>query len=924
MLSSEILSILTDLIDSNSTTDATVPTVEATTLQERIESVTAEAGRVQTIDVTGSSEIDSIRIMSQPSHGHVSVNPDLSLALVLSEEPGNTAATDFRYEIAYANGSTQQVNTQLSLTASQQQAGWGAGNFYMLAENANGKMVVEHGDKHRKVYVTSGDNGLTAAEIAAREGIDASKITADWLVKHPAYGSTPATALSTDLGIALWYKVTGPANGPVSHWLLFERGHDYVNTNRLVYPGANGESELHPIMIGAYGAGKDPVIHDTIKIYQQDSFNVVIQGIDVNNMTTLEGGNVILDSVSMKKGETAIQNMDGFTLRNSDIVNIHLDKPANDATDWSAAHLNRISGAYIANTDGLLIENNLFDHNGWADGYKRDLSGSSQPPSMYSHNLYLQASNLDVTVRDNVLMRGASFGAQVRSGGVIEDNAFIDNNAGLNTLGGVYNGSAPVGNYSLVLDNLVTSASHKRVAVAEGALSMGIDNAARQSSLIGNIVAHLADPNNAAEIAAKPVTHSPLSAGTNTYFNDTIVHNWGTAAAKNTAGLDKAVLNNTTIQHFTSQLTGKATIADLGNYLRNQYDKHLSGGADADAIIDYFRKGFGQDTGHRAAADTLHFAPDDRGDGMRWDNRLNWDSGDLPGTKAGDSVDLNGNRVLFGAQTVAVDDFIFGDYGQLNATSGKLTVTGGISVADTGATLEIDRAGQVWVNSYLDSDRLEIDVAGGRFANDGVFAGQTDLKVSDNGQAILAIEGSSFDLSANSVLTITGTQTRVGFDGATNGNAVLRMDDDAAMSFVSTAQGLGKLAEFRSGALGEVSKVTSGIHLDGDLKIDLTAWEASNSTAATTWTVLDADQIIGNFDNLDISGLASNRNALLTIDYVRDEVRLQVSAEGTGDGSVRITTSGDANFDAYTSSTQMHSLWDSLNADMPAISDNIL
>ena len=42
----------------------------------------------------------------------------------------------------------------------------------------------------------------------------------------------------------------------------------------------------------------------------------------------------------------------------------------------------------------------------------------------------------DVTVRDNIIMRGASFGAQVRGGGFIEDNVFLDNNAGVNFLGG--------------------------------------------------------------------------------------------------------------------------------------------------------------------------------------------------------------------------------------------------------------------------------------------------------------------------------------------------------------------------------------------------------------------------------------------------------------------------------------------------------
>ncbi|WP_163277909.1 hypothetical protein, partial [Klebsiella aerogenes] len=80
----------------------------------------------------------------------------------------------------------------------------------------------------------------------------------------------------------------------------------------------------------------------------------------------------------------------------------------------------------------------------------------------------------------------------------------------------------------------------------------------------------------------------------------------------------------------------------------------------------------------------------------RWDNRLNWSTGDLPGTQDGDSVDLGGNRVLFVAETVTVDDFIFGDFGQLKITSGKLTIDHDIATSATGNLLQIGNAGQVW------------------------------------------------------------------------------------------------------------------------------------------------------------------------------------------------------------------------------------
>lgn len=899
----------------------------------RVETFDAEAGRVTTLDAAGfmkGADIAGIEILSQSTSGHISVNPDMSLAVVLSEDPANVDPFEFRYEITYANGDTQEVQAQVAPEASAQELGWSKGEYYMLEEDQSGALVIEHGDNHRKVYVTGSEDGLTRADIAAREGISESTVTKKWLEAHSEYGGSAEMALATDVGMDLWYHVSAGVKGPVSNWLLFERGYEYNETNRLIPRASNGESELHPIVIGAYGEGADPVINSTVKLYQENSVNIVVRDIDVQGAMVLQGGNLLVDGVSFsgQNGSINIQNMDGFTLRNSDIVDVFRETAVDDADTWNP-HLNRISGGYIKNVEGLLIEGNLFDHNGWGDGYDPNRSvDSPQPPSMYSQNLYIQNDNEDVTLRDNVLMRGASFGAQVRSGGFVEDNVFIDNNAALNTLGGDYGGDGPIGHYSLLLDNLVTSAGHKRVSAAEGALSMGIDAWGIENSLVGNIIAHMADPNNPAEIAEKTVTHPALKTGTDVFFNDTIVYNWNapsrsTNPDQNVDGLDHDILDQTTIQNFTAALLGQesATIADLADYLRAQYSGASDTDLSADQIIAWFREGFGLDTDLRDASATLRFVPDERGDGMRWDNRLNWDSGDLPGTRDGDSIDLGGNKVLFGGQTVTVDDFIFGDYGALRATSGRLNIDGRISVSETGASLEIDNAGQVWTRGYLDSDQLRIDVSGGRFANEGVFAGAADLSLDDNGQVLLATAGGSFDLAAGSQISITGTRAKLGFDGATGDTAVLRMHDGAALEFVSTADGLGGLSEFRSGAFGEASNVTSGIHLDGTLRIDLAAWDAS-ATAGAKWTVIDADQIIGGFDAVDIIGMAGNRDAALQVDYVRDEVRLLISAEGTGTGAVRITEFGDSDFIDYTTDPLLEALWDDLNAGLPTLSDS--
>ena len=526
-----------------------------------------------------------------------------------------------------------------------------------------------------------------------------------------------------------------------------------------------------------------------------------------------------------------------------------------------------------------------------------------------------------MTLRDNIFMRASSFGTQLRPGGVAEDNLFLDNNAALNFFKG--------GNYSLLLGNVVTSAGYKELAVENGAVSMGIGNYTQHSALIDNIIAHLADPNNAAEHARKTIVHKPLS-DLSGIVNDTIIYNWENLSQKagapsshiNIDGLDTAVLNQTTIQNFTAQLLGRktATISDLANHLRAQAEGKLDKTVDADLINAFFREGFGLDTTLRATAEVVRFAPDDRAEGMRWDNRLNWSTEDLPGTQDGDSVDLGGNRVLFAAETVTVDDFVFGDFGQLRATSGKLTIAGEVSTADTGGLLQIDNAGQVWIDGYRDSDTLAVEMAGGRLANTGAFAGAADIEVAEDAQLLLATAGARFDLAGGSRLTVAGTKAKVGFDGGDGTAATLHLHDGATLTFAADKSGLGRISEFHSGAF-DASEVLSGVRLDGDLVVDLSALDQKSGG---TWTLIDADQMIGSFNDIVITGLGAKRDALVRYDYTSDQVILLLGDSGKGTGQIRSATSGDERFVDYSQDAALKALWANLQAAMPAVTDDPL
>ncbi|GHG11449.1 PA14 domain-containing protein [Paracoccus aerius] len=891
-------------------------------------SATAQEDRVAQLEIPGSvtngQQISLIRILEQPETGHVSVSPDNGITLVMTDAQKGFAQVAFSYEVTLADNTVVRVDANVDLTPAQNADGWSLGEGYMLETESHGNLILEHGDNHRKIFVSGGEHALTKEDIAAMEGTTVAAIEktyggwGNWLSKNSEYGATEDMALTADLGMALWNATT--AFKTTSNWLLFERGYEYSEAQRLFTRGANGESELNPLVVTAYGEGEDPQLGD-MNIVQNQSANMVITGVKLGSAQALLGANLLIDNVTVTK-EGNFQNVNGLTIRRSDFVDIFREVPLNDTDTW-AQHINRISGTYIANSKGVRLESNLFDHNGWADGYDYNLAATSpMPPSMYSHNIYIQSNNYDVSLVDNIIMRGASFGAQVRSGGFIEDNAFIDNNAAVNFFGGDKNAAGQsLGNYTLMNGNLITSAGHKRVSSQEGALAFGIDDFGKQTSLIENIIAHMADPANAAEIAAKFVTHHALSKNDTRFFDDTIIYRWASghksqsnSLDSNTEGRDVVRMDKTTIQQFASQLLVKegATIADLAALLRAQAHGQLDAVVDADLIIAFFREGFGLDISARTGSETLVFTPDERGDGMRWDNRLNWSTNDLPGTREGDSVNLAGNAVYFGNYTETVDDFEFGDFGKLVATSGKLTIDGNIGVSEMGASLSIERAGQIWIDGYRDSDILKIDIAGGRFANKGDIIGMIDMHVSNNAQALLAIHGGSFELIDDSSLVIEGSRVKVGFDGHNGDTGVLRMHDGSTLSFTADVAGLSTLGEFRSGTFGKAPEIDTAIRLNGDLKIDVSAWAAGS--ASVSETLIKADEILGSFDSIEVIGMLGDRNATIVIDYDADEFRFVMGpANGTGTGEISTLVIGADSATNWQQKADMQDLWQALH-----------
>ena len=851
------------------------------------------AGRTSTIDLGTEG---SFRILRQPDLGHVSVNPDGTLSLVISD-PKATGTTSFDVAVTGSDGTQRAITSEIEIIPPAQLDGWGKNDHYVLQTDDQGRTVVEHGDSHRKVFVTDGDHGVTKSQIAVMLGQAEGEVNLQNVFRDVAsgkiggnvalLGTTEALAVSVEVGQSLWQSLNwyDAQAGGNSNWLLLERGHEY-DIGQIVVRGSQGESELHPKLVTAWGEGEKPVVTNKQMIWQEESSNYVFQDVDfTGSIFGLIGENFIFENATISERGAAFQGMDKVTIRNSGIEDTTREAPADGV--WNP-HATRSAGLYVAGMDGLLIESTIIHHNAWADDYQE--AGGGQPPSMYSHNVYLQDSTRDVTFRDNIVSQGASFGAQFRGGAYVENNAWIDNNIAFSLVGGDYRGAGPVGNFSYVADNVVTSAGYK-VAPQIGAVSGGIDDPARQTTFKGNIVAHLANPDDPAEMAQKIYSNGALTKAEDAYFDDTVIWNWlgskggphpSGKESRNVEGLDHAALDAATIQNLASEILGYngATIADFMDHIQANGSVATGAPVTADTIVQWFQDRFGVDRNVQAS-EIARFVPDERAEGVRWDNRINWQGDAMPAE--GQAVDLGGNHVTVGAMTLRIGALDLGHDGAVSVTSGRLE-TGKIEVDDSGR-IHIEDAGQFWTMGYDGADRLVIAAEGGRFANEGDVTGLIEMHLSGNAQAILA-SGGRFLFQEGSSLEVVGSAVKVGMDGNARVPASVTFLDGSTLSFVADAKGISTLGEFRSGAFGE-GGVESMIDIGGaQISVDLSAWNGIG-----TLTLVDADALVGTLDegSIEITGLGA-RDAEFRVDHDADTVVLTTTA---GNGIVSFSSTID-------------------------------
>ena len=298
-----------------------------------------------------------------------------------------------------------------------------------MAQDANGYTIWTESGDTRKVYVSQSD------------GDDADS------------GLTEALAKKTiAAGVALM-------RDGFPDWLLLKRGDTWTNEPIDTSWTLSGRSKSEPMLINSYGASEvRPVLKlGILTAWSCDPVGcsyVAIVGINFYAHTRNPSDGDYVDQVT---GEA------GFVWRDSTGGTVHTyfhvedcifnffkscgavidtgDESANDfvfrrnqfTNSYRRSSEGNSHGLYLQEVHDILMEENLFDHNGWNE------TATEAEATTHNHNVYYNVGCSNLNFSNNINARPSSHGIQMREGGTFEDNLVIQ--APLNSFGFVLGGS---------------------------------------------------------------------------------------------------------------------------------------------------------------------------------------------------------------------------------------------------------------------------------------------------------------------------------------------------------------------------------------------------------------------------------------------------------------------------------------------------
>ena len=410
-------------------------------------------------------------------------------------------------------------------------------------------------------------------------------------------GSDANSGLSPNSPLASIARALALLRNGSDDQLLLKTGdtwHESINWGNI-----SGTSASRPILISSYGTGARPVIdsgsqegfHNVggttnniafvgLEFYagardpNSSEFSIAAANSSYSGMNwTTKASNILIEdckfsfyAVDIGMAEpNGVPSYSNIALRRNIIVDAY-------------SPISHSQGIYMEGVNGLLLEGNLFDHNGW------NTSVPGADPTIYNHNIYIQTSSGPTILRDNISANASSHGAQVRPGGIVTNNLFVHNPIELLIGGGPSN----------VSENVISEGNDISPTLPRG-FGIYVDPSSGSIQIRNNIITH--------EASGFSYGHGiTLAAGTlGDIATNNIIYKWdnpivdtgtGNITSPNAINLTTYLDPNRTVETYNASLHNSPTLIAFLAAARDQSKGNWNRQYTAGAVNEYIRAGF--------------------------------------------------------------------------------------------------------------------------------------------------------------------------------------------------------------------------------------------------------------------------------------------------------------------------------------------
>ncbi|PLX48486.1 MAG: hypothetical protein C0613_10715 [Desulfobulbaceae bacterium] len=356
----------------------------------------------------------------------------------------------------------------------------------------------------------------------------------------------------------------------------------------------SGRAKAERMILGAYGLSHldMPEImmfrsSETVSFSHNIVTSIKIASLSpwVNAFSRRVGGeNFLVEDCLVTKGaNTGIIITGGSS---GDIVKNVVVRRSVVAERYPTDNTGHTQGLFAAGADGFLVEECIFDHNGWTDNPEE-----GNPATIHNHNTYFDISVSNAVMRYNISARASSKGYQPGGGGLIVANLSLMDPIGIES--SRVEPSAPDGFDSIIKNNVLLEGWDSKTS---SVTRWGIRFNNVSSSLVeGNIIGSVTSGGGVQAMYFDVVTKNEVRLDLrNITLQDNIVHNWPIVRLEG-EGIENAKIMDNRIHNENSEylILWDATVAPEITSSGNSF---YSGVIDTDEWLTNYQAGVGDTT----------------------------------------------------------------------------------------------------------------------------------------------------------------------------------------------------------------------------------------------------------------------------------------------------------------------------------------